>query len=828
MIRKKHITLCFSLFLALSMVLGQLIPVTATDEVPAEAPATVEEPGTPAPETVQPDPELEAGGEPDVTPTVGETPDQTGEGGSELTAPAGDGQGEEPTIPTVDVTETTEEGEVAKPEEEGEQDYFGEADGVKVKAVAAKGAFPEGAILKVAKLDPESAEYKKAAETLDSQNYEYSGFVAMDIHFEVDGQEVEPAADKGDVRVELQVDKKELPQENAAEAIETLEVQHHEEQGAAVTAKPVAKAADNSVVEAGQEVKADFAVGNFSTFTITWTTSAWWGQSTQRALISVQTVDENGADLNVSRPDLTVDSGNTITISDYAPKILGYKYLKSYIKVEGTSREFTKISFVDSRGSYRVEFNTTPEKTTYNYSNSTINQPVYIVYSKVENGTVKFNRNGGSGTNPEAITGKIGNKVKLPSYEGTRNGYTFAGWAATSNTSSTDGYKVYKPGELFEIEDEEVTLYAVWNSSSTSDGYFFIRKDGKIPQEPGQYTVGEYTSEIHISEAVKNHFWTWDVDVTGKAVVGNHLDNTVTAQFEPDKLPSDKQIKDVLPTYDLKTEYIHWYVQKYSSGRWHIDGVVLKRDLVTVTYDRNCNDLSVTPPMGYQVTRDTNITIGVSGQPQGVITTISRDGYTFVGWNTKPDGSGDWYQNDSEYKVTDNVTFYAQWARDKVPFTLSHTVSGNMADRKKPFTFFLDVTNEDGTHHNQPITDSNGKVILPYDPDCGKHKVTLQHNGAITVELPLGTKVQVSQNPEADYSTTHGKNKESLTETGHDHGVITLPESTTVHFNNHKEATVPTGLQDHNGAIHGLILSAGIVVLLFGAIFALRRRMNAI
>ena len=46
MIRKKHITLCFSLFLALSMVLGQLIPVTATDEVPAEVP--VEETGTSA------------------------------------------------------------------------------------------------------------------------------------------------------------------------------------------------------------------------------------------------------------------------------------------------------------------------------------------------------------------------------------------------------------------------------------------------------------------------------------------------------------------------------------------------------------------------------------------------------------------------------------------------------------------------------------------------------------------------------------------------------------------------------------------------------------
>ncbi|WP_289805132.1 hypothetical protein [Faecalibaculum rodentium] len=321
------------------MVLGQLIPVTATDEVPAEVP--VEETGTSAEELVKSDPEPVAEEDPGVTPTEGETPDQTGEGGSELTAPAGDGQGEEPTIPTVDVTETTEEGEVAKPEEEGEQDYFGEADGVKVKAVAAKGAFPEGAILKVAKLDPESAEYKKAAETLDSQNYEYSGFVAMDIHFEVDGQEVEPAADKGDVRVELQVDKKELPQENAAEAIETLEVQHHEEQGAVVTAKPVAKAADNSVVEVGQEVKADFPVENFSTFTITWKGGNF--NSSTFATLTAHLVDENGNEISSSQKTADITGSSVVQISSKAPSVNGMSYKGAYVYEGGEKKPFTTV-----------------------------------------------------------------------------------------------------------------------------------------------------------------------------------------------------------------------------------------------------------------------------------------------------------------------------------------------------------------------------------------------------------------------------------------------------------------------------------------------------
>lgn len=262
MIRKKHRTLCFSLFLALSMVLTQLIPVAATDEVPTEEPAPVTEQTVPAAE--------EPAQDPDPEPTVEDAPADDGQTVTPSEGEPVEPQPEEERVQPEEPTEPSQDGEEVKVEEEGIQEYTAEADGVKVKAIAAKGALPEGAILKAARLNPDSPEYKKAADTLDSQQVEYTGFVAMDIHFEVEGQEVEPAADKGGVQVELKVDKKELPAENAEEAMQTLEVQHHEEQGTAVTAVPVAKAAESTVREEGQEVKADFSVDNFSTFTITW------------------------------------------------------------------------------------------------------------------------------------------------------------------------------------------------------------------------------------------------------------------------------------------------------------------------------------------------------------------------------------------------------------------------------------------------------------------------------------------------------------------------------------------------------------------------------
>ena len=41
--------------------------------------------------------------------------------------------------------------------------------------------------------------------------------------------------------------------------------------------------------------------------------------------------------------------------------------------------------------------------------------------------------------------------------------------------------------------------------------------------------------------------------------------------------------------------------------------------------------------------------------------TFSREGYTFTGWNTKPDGTGTAYADGAAVKLMDNITLYAQW-----------------------------------------------------------------------------------------------------------------------------------------------------------------------
>lgn len=57
-------------------------------------------------------------------------------------------------------------------------------------------------------------------------------------------------------------------------------------------------------------------------------------------------------------------------------------------------------------------------------------------------------------------------------------------------------------------------------------------------------------------------------------------------------------------------------------------------------------------------------------------TGITNDGYTFTGWNTKPDGSGTNYKPGDVIKLTDNLTLYAQWKEVKEEYTVDFESNG--------------------------------------------------------------------------------------------------------------------------------------------------------
>ena len=145
-------------------------------------------------------------------------------------------------------------------------------DGVSVKAYAAKGTLPEGAVMKVTMLDAEgetSDQFDEAAAAMEESDVDYAGFLAMDISFyDTDGNEIEP--EDGAVNVQFEVDESLLPEDVEADS---LAVQHLAETDDGIQVETVADAADQTdgnVAVENEAVKAEFEVERFSYFTITY------------------------------------------------------------------------------------------------------------------------------------------------------------------------------------------------------------------------------------------------------------------------------------------------------------------------------------------------------------------------------------------------------------------------------------------------------------------------------------------------------------------------------------------------------------------------------
>ena len=111
----------------------------------------------------------------------------------------------------------------------------------------------------------------------------------------------------------------------------------------------------------------------------------------------------------------------------------------------------------------------------------------------------------------------------------------------------------------------------------------------------------------------------------------------------------------------------------------------------------------------------------VQGGTLGETTTPIRAGYTFHGWNTAADGTGDDYNSSSI--VNDSITLYAIWQPDSVNYTVAYWLE-NANDSNYSFkeivsktgttntTAIYDIKTYDGFHLNTTKTDANNVTIL--------------------------------------------------------------------------------------------------------------------
>jgi uncharacterized repeat protein (TIGR02543 family) len=229
--------------------------------------------------------------------------------------------------------------------------------------------------------------------------------------------------------------------------------------------------------------------------------------------------------------------------------------------------------------------------------------------------TVTFDKNGGdTEASPQTIkvTSPATTVVTLPTAP-TREGYTFTGWNTAANGSGT-------AFTATTVVTKSITVYAQW--LEVPEGSFVVTFDkngGDTEADPQSKVVTPPATTIDELPTVP----TWDgYTFTGWNTEADGSGTAFTAATE---------------VTENITVYAQW--QEVPEGSF------------TVTFDKNGGDTEADPQSKVVIPPATTI--------DELPTAPTRDGYTFEGWNTEANGSGDAFTAATE--VTEDITVYAQW-----------------------------------------------------------------------------------------------------------------------------------------------------------------------
>lgn len=236
--------------------------------------------------------------------------------------------------------------------------------------------------------------------------------------------------------------------------------------------------------------------------------------------------------------------------------------------------------------------------------------------------TITFDANGGTGVmEPQTFTGSVNKALTLNKF--TREGYGFAEW-----NTIPDGTGVrYMDGQEISVSND-MTLYAQWTADSilhpsdTTGNTFVVTFDangGTGSMQPQTFTK-DVAQALTLNAFTRENysFYCWDTVPDG---AGLYLDG-----------------QEITVTSDM-TLYAKWTEDT--------PGPVS----VVVTFNAN-GGTGTMQPQTFQ-----------SGVRQELTANaFTREGYTFVKWNTIADGSGLHYYDEQDIVIYESMTLYAQWS----------------------------------------------------------------------------------------------------------------------------------------------------------------------
>ena len=314
--------------------------------------------------------------------------------------------------------------------------------------------------------------------------------------------------------------------------------------------------------------------------------------------------------------------------------------------------------------------------------------------------TVTFNSMGGSSVNPQNV--EHGTKADEPSAP-TKEGYEFQGWYTGEDATAS----VY---DFDTAVTQDITLYAIWKAkeesnpnppTDTVDAKYFVlmpsanapssgknqgqenyfpserTENGKTIKDDGGVEGASratgYAGKITqvAADLVKNkgdggYFKATGVEDAYLAQKPTNLGYFDASNYNKEgttwTYAGHGDLPATLTAFTMEGKEVVWYVIKNvgteTKPDYHVDGYVKGVD-IEVNYHQNFTEGTSWTQTGLKSGNTVKIKDYATVWPNS-----SRAGYTFTGWNTKADGTGDSYAANSNADLKTSMDLFAQWEKD--------------------------------------------------------------------------------------------------------------------------------------------------------------------
>lgn len=684
-------------------------------------------------------------------------------------------------------------------------EYAENINGVIVTISAAEGILPEGTTAKVIEVTDHvenAVKEKVESEAAETDSVEVKSVLAYDITlYDAQGNVLNDSwSTNGYVHVSFSGS---VIEEKSKEA-ETVEISHLDTEADTIenvvtvneikaleqVADPVAVPEEASVESVAFEAK------HFSTYTVTFSNN---GSTTS---VRFEFKDTDNGDVGSGSYSLwnvftdnkeytTEEAVSAVLNSANQSSVMDEYIFKEAKTAQNGGATFTKIQVKTTTYGYYGTSRKLQVYTESGWQDVSSNSTLYFTFEKIY--VVRFNGNGNtSGSAPTMITvANAGTEITLPG-AGTleKSGYSFVGWTENP-TASTDEFEkgnvtIYPAGSSL-VVSENRTLYAVWAENNPNvKVHFFIRLDARIINEPSGAPKSEYTGHdtssgmyFNSSEKVLKEA-KFVTDPTGEKVVDNlnKLPTNAAIATAVNKYPTslnNNYGQRSITADDLAENgdfYVIWYVVKLPQqldGYWHVDGVLLKKDKVTLAYDLNCTDYTADSKTPVGGSYEKNTTVDVSDNSG-----FKRPGYTFVGWNTDKNGKGTSYPGDGKGKITliQNTVLYAQWVNASGGLNIKKVLNNASAsDDITKVTFALYKSDDSWNKGDLVVADLHpnaaGNVLyqLQHDPNVSKYLLyeTATADGYQLLTEPLKITVTFTMDNKIEYTVDGQSGTYSIT-----------------------------------------------------------------